>query len=144
MTTATPATTQAMIKHAGGCHCGQVRFEVELDLGAGGSMCNCTVCTKIATVAAIVKPDAFRQVSGEDSLSTYEWGGKISRRKFCKHCGVHCFAFGHLAELGGDYVSVSLNCLDDFDLAAIAIRHWDGRHNNWEGGMRATPWPIQA
>src|ERR1700704_1467387 len=116
-------------KHAGGCHCGAVRFEAEVDLAAGGSMCNCTVCTKIATVGAIVKPSAFTLLSGEDSLSTYEWGGKISRRRFCKHCGVHCFAFGHLDVLGGDYVSVNLTTLDDFDRSALTISHWDGRHN---------------
>ena len=134
--------THAPKKHTGGCHCGAVRFEVELDLGAGGSMFNCTVCTRIAAVAAIVKPAAFRQIAGEDSVSTYEWGAKISRRRFCKHCGVHCFGDGHLAEIGGDYVSINLNCLDDFDRGTIAIRHWDGRHNNWEGGMRETPWPV--
>jgi hypothetical protein len=138
MTTATPATK----KYTGGCHCGQVRFEVELDLSGGGGMCNCTVCTKISPISAITKPEAFRQLAGEDSLSTYEWGGRISRRKFCKHCGVHCFAFGHLAELGGDYVGINLNCIDDFDRGTIAISYWDGRHNNWEGGMRSTPWPV--
>ena len=140
MTTATPTPT----RHTGGCHCGQVRFEVDLDLAAGGSMCNCSVCTKIAQVGAIVKPAAFRQIAGEDSLSTYEWGGKISQRKFCKHCGVHCFGFGHLDVLGGDYVSINLNALDDFDRGTIKITYWDGRHNNWQGGMRETPWPVVA
>ena len=138
------ASSEATKKHSGGCHCGAVRFEVELDLAAGGTMCNCTVCTKIASVGAIVKPSAFVLVSGEDSLSTYEWGGKIGQRKFCKHCGVHCFAPGHLDVLGGDYVSVNLNCLDDFDRSTIKLGHWDGRHNNWEAGLRATPWPISA
>lgn len=144
MTTPTKATIKHTGKHTGGCHCGQVRFEVELEAGAGGSMCNCTVCTKIAAVAAIVKPSAFRLVSGEDSLSTYTWGGKVSHRKFCKHCGIHSFALGHLDALGGDYVSVNLNCLDDFDRGTVAIGHWDGRHNNWQGGMRPAPWPITA
>jgi hypothetical protein len=142
MTSATPNPTPT--RHTGGCHCGQVRFEVDLDLAAGGSMCNCTVCTKIAQVGAIVKPAAFRQTAGEDSLSTYEWGGKISQRKFCKHCGVHCFGFGHLDVLGGDYVSINLNSLDDFDRGTIKITYWDGRHNNWQGGMRETPWPVVA
>jgi len=140
----TTSTTPAPRKHTGGCHCGAVRFEVDLDLGAGGSMCNCSVCTKIAAVGAIVKPTAFTLVSGDDSLSTYEWGGKISRRKFCKCCGIHCFAFGHLDVLGGDYVSINLNCLDDFDRGTLVIGHWDGRHNNWQGGMRETPWPVSA
>jgi hypothetical protein len=140
MTSATPAPQ----KHTGGCHCGQVRFEVDLDLSAGGSMCNCSVCTKIAAVGAIVPPAAFRLTAGADSLSTYEWGAKISQRKFCKHCGVHCFGFGHLDVLGGDYVSINLNSLDGFDRGTVTIGHWDGRHNNWEGGMRETPWPIGA
>jgi hypothetical protein len=137
-------TTHATKKHAGGCHCGAVRFEVELDLGAGGSMCNCTVCTKVAAVAAIVPPSAFVLLAGDASLSTYEWGGKVSRRRFCKQCGVHCFANGHLDVLGGDYVSVNLNCLDDFDRGALTITYWDGRHNNWQAGMRSAPWPISA
>ena len=130
--------------YQGSCHCGAVRFEAELDLTAGGSMCNCTVCSKIAAVSAIVAPDTFRLISGEDSLSTYEWGGKVSLRKFCKHCGVHCFAFGHLEVLGGDYVSINLNTLDDFDRGEIKIGHWDGRHNNWQGGLRPSPWPVRA
>jgi hypothetical protein len=137
-------TNQGKKKHTGGCHCGAVRFEAELDLGAGGSMCNCTVCTKIAAVGAIVRPSEFTLVSGADSLSVYEWGAKISRRHFCKHCGVHCFAFGHLDVLGGDYVSINFNTLDDFDRGEVSISHWDGRHNNWEGGQRDTPWPVST
>lgn len=89
-----------------------------------------------------MKPAAFRLISGADSLSTYEWGHKISRRSFCKHCGVHCFASGHLDVLGGDYVSINLNCLDDFDLSRTTLSYWDGRHDNWQGGMRDKPWPI--
>jgi len=49
-----------------------------------------------------------------------------------------------MAEVGGDYVSVNLNCLDDIDPSALAIVHWDGRHNNWQAGPRPTPWPIST
>jgi hypothetical protein len=136
MTTAPTPT-----KHTGGCHCGAVRYEAEVDLASGG-MCNCTVCTKIAQVGAIIQPSAFKLLQGEDALSTYEWGGKISRRKFCKHCGVHCFGFGHLEVLGGDYVSVNLNTVDDFDLSQVKLSYFDGRHNNWMAGTRPSPWPV--
>ena len=45
---------------------------------------------------------------------------------------------------GGDFVAVNLSCLDDFDLGRVQLTCWDGRHNNWQAGQRATPWPISA
>ena len=137
----TPTTTPR--KHTGGCHCGAVRFEVEIDASAG-TICNCTICAKTAWVSGRVHPAAFRLLSGEDSLSSYEWGGKIMQRRFCKQCGVQCFGAGHLDVLGGDFVSVNLSCLDDFDLSRIQLGYWDGRHNNWQAGPRPTPWPVSA
>ncbi len=131
-------------KHTGGCHCGAVRFEVHVDLGAGASRCNCSICTKIAQLATIVKPDAFELLTSEDALGVYAWGGQTGRRMFCKTCGVHCFGPGHLAEIGGDYVSVNVNCLDDVDPAEVSVVYFDGRHDNWEAGTRSTPWPISA
>ncbi len=130
-------------KHAGGCHCGAVRFEVNVDATAG-SRCNCSICTKTAALGGIVKPAAFNIVSGEESLSTYEWGHKMSRRFFCKHCGVHCFGRGHLEQLGGDFVSVNFNTLDGFDSLDAKVVYWDGRHDNWQAGPRGTQWPIST
>jgi hypothetical protein len=130
--------------HSGTCHCGAVRFEVDADLAEGGGRCNCSVCTKTGPLSKLVKPDAFRLLAGETQLSRYEWGAKISSRFFCKQCGVHCFGRGHLAEVGGDYVSVNLNCLDDIELVGLKATYWDGRHNNWEAGPRDTPWPIMT
>jgi hypothetical protein len=129
-------------KYTGGCHCGAIRFEVSLDPSEPGSRCNCSICTKTSVTGRIVKPDAFTLLSGQEHLSTYEWGAKVSKRHFCKVCGVHSFGLGHMAQLGGDYVSVNLNCLDDFDPNQIPLIHWDGRHNNWQAGPRGAPWPI--
>jgi hypothetical protein len=128
-------------KRPGSCHCGAVRFEVETDASSGGA-CNCSVCTKVGGITTLVKPAAFRLVSGEANMSFYEWGGKTAKRYFCKSCGITCFSRGHLAEVGGDYVSVSLNALDDVDPADVKVGYWDGRHNNWEAGQRDKPWPI--
>jgi hypothetical protein len=131
------------MKHTGSCHCGAVRFEVEIEEGKGASRCNCSICTRVNQLGAVVKPSAFCLLQGEDQLGTYEWGAKISRRFFCKHCGIHCFARGHLEELGGDYVSVNLNCVDDMGLMDVAVVYWDGRHNAWEKGPRERPWPVR-
>jgi hypothetical protein len=137
------AKSTATKKHPGSCHCGAVRFEVEADTSAA-TMCNCTICTKLGLLGGIVKPEAFALLSGAESLSEYTWGSKMGHRFFCKHCGVHCFARGHLEQLGGDYVSVNFNSLDDIDPANVKIVHWDGRHNNWMAGPREARWPIST
>ena len=130
--------------HKGSCHCGAVKFEVDIPVNEAsqGTRCNCSACTKFSTLAKGTKPDALRLIAGEEHLSTYEWGAKIGKRYFCKHCGVHCFMRGHLAEMGGDFASVNMNALDDVDPGLVRVTYWDGRHNNWEAGMRNEPWPI--
>lgn len=130
--------------HPGSCHCGAVRFEAALDLSQSPSKCNCSICTKANNLSAIAKPDAFRLLEGEVHLGSYAWGGKTATRFFCKHCGIHVFARGHLPELGGDYVSVNVNTLDDVDPNTLSAVHWDGRHNNWHAGPRPEPWPMFA
>lgn len=134
-------TNNRLEKHQGGCHCGAVRFEVEVD-PSHGTRCNCSICTKLSMIGAMVKPDALVITKGEDALSTYAWGGKVATRYFCRHCGVHCFGIGHLAELGGDFASINLNTLDRVDPAQVSVVYWDGRHDNWGAGPRPTPWPI--
>jgi hypothetical protein len=132
-----------MKAHLGSCHCGVVRFEVQLDLSnSGASRCNCTICTKAGLTGANVKPDAFRLLAGETELVTYEHGHKVSKRYFCRTCGMHAFARGHLEVLGGAFVSINVNCLDDVDVGKLELKYWDGRHDNWMAGPRAQPWPI--
>ncbi|HEU5058208.1 MAG TPA: GFA family protein [Kofleriaceae bacterium] len=130
-------------KHTGSCHCGAVRFEVVVD-ATSGSRCNCSICSRLAATTAIVKPADFSLLAGEEALTAYEWGGRTAQRYFCSRCGITCYLRGTLEQLGGEYISVVLNCLDDVDPAEIAVTYWDGRHNNWAAGPRPTPWPIKA
>jgi hypothetical protein len=71
-------------------------------------------------------------------------GGKTGTRYFCKTCGILCFLRGHLDVLGGDYVSINLNTLDEVELTNVKVEYWDGRHDNWMAGSRAVPWPMFA
>jgi hypothetical protein len=130
-----------LAKRAGGCHCGDVRYEVMVDTSTASS-CNCGICTKLGALVGVVKPDAFKLLSDEAKLTSYSRAPQIANRFFCARCHVHCFGKGHLAELGGDYVAINLNTLDDFDPSRASIVHWDGRHDNWGAGPRPTPWPV--
>ncbi|WP_164007030.1 GFA family protein [Pyxidicoccus trucidator] len=138
--------SQSNVKtYAGRCLCGTVRFEAELDLTEPVSRCNCTFCVKVGATSSIVKPSALRVVAGAQSLGEFrKQSDSKNSRSFCKNCGTHCFAGGYVEEIGGDYRSVYVNCLDDVDLTELTIRYWDGRNNNWEAGMRAEPWPVRA
>jgi hypothetical protein len=129
-------------RYAGGCHCGAVRFEADFDLSGGVSRCNSTWCTKRSGTGVIVRPTGFRLLTDEKKLGGYAWGGRTATSFFCPTCGVHVFGRGNLPQLGGEYVSVNVNCIDDIDPATLKLVYWDGRHNNWAAGPRDAPWPV--
>jgi hypothetical protein len=118
----------------GSCHCGRVRYEAKMDLSEGTGKCNCSICAKSRLWAAMLKPDAFKLVSGEAELSDYQFGSHSVHHYFCKNCGIRPFGKGHIKEIGGDFYVVNVATLDDVDVKELTqspIRYSDGRNNNW-------------
>ncbi len=131
-----------MKTHQGSCHCGAIRFEADLDLSQGGTMCNCSICSKLAFFSSKAQPEQLRVTAGEANLGSYEWGARIGQRYFCRACGVHMFGRGDLKEHGGAFASVNIHCLDDVDPSSVSAMYWDGRHDNWQAGLASKPWPF--
>ncbi|HEY0881295.1 MAG TPA: hypothetical protein VGD87_07185, partial [Archangium sp.] len=76
----------------------------------------------------------FTLLTGADSLSDYQGKNPSAHQLFCKVCGVRPFGRGHLAVLGGDYVSVVVSCLDDVlpeQLLQSPVRYGNGLENDW-------------
>lgn len=120
------------MKVQGGCHCGAVRFEAEVDGDATLLDCNCSVCSKSGMLHLIVPHDRFTLLSGQDALSEYRFGSGAARHLFCKHCGIKSF---YQPRSHPEAWSVNFRCLDPGHGLDLPVRQFDGQ--NWEAARNA-------
>ena len=119
--------------YRGSCKCGKIRFEADIDRSEGTGKCNCTYCWKLRWWGVGIKPDAFRLLAGQKETGYSFPTDKFVTRAHCE-CAVTPFGWGNIPQIGGDFVSISVACLDDLDpaeLVAAPIRYMDGRNDNW-------------
>lgn len=109
----------------GGCHCGQVRFEVTTELD-GVIDCNCSICTKHGFLWAFAPAERFAQRAGEEVMGEYRFNRHALRHLFCTVCGVESFARGVDPD-GRDTVAVNVRTLDHVDLGGLKRMPFDGR-----------------
>jgi hypothetical protein len=114
----------------GSCHCGNVTFEFDTPV-TGILECNCSICHRKGALWHAVGNEQFRIVSGEASLSTYQFGTRTAKHFFCSQCGTSTFSNPRIAP---HMWAVNLRCVDDLDLAALPRQQFDGR--NWEDAAR--------
>ena len=111
----------------GGCHCGHVRFQAQVDLDLL-SQCSCSICTKKGIVHLPVAPADFLLLRGKDALTVYTFETGVAQHPFCAHCGMHAF---YIPRSQPDRISLNARCLDDIDgMMLKPTRFFDGRH--WE------------
>lgn len=113
---------------AGGCHCGAVRFSLNLpSLTVSLLDCNCSMCSRSAYLHLIVPHDSFTLQSGEAALTSYRFGSRTADHLFCSICGVKSF---YQPRSHPDAWSVNVRCLDDGHGLVPSTTEFDGR--NWE------------
>lgn len=110
----------------GGCHCGAVRFRVQV-AEFEATDCNCSMCTKKGMLHLIVPPERFELLKGSDALTTYTFNTGVAKHRFCRTCGVHSF---YTPRSHPDKIDVNIRCLDGDAWRRFSITPFDGQ--NWE------------
>ena len=111
---------------SGGCHCGRVKFAIEIPDKIIVHRCNCSICRKSGYLHLIVAANRFKLLEGEDCLVDYRFHTGVARHLFCSTCGIKSF---YVPRSHPDSFSVNLNCVDLPDGVAITIEEFNGR--NW-------------
>ena len=116
-----------MIRHAGGCHCGRVRFEVTAPARIEVTDCNCSICSKSGYLHLVVPKSQFKLLTGEEHLKTYRFNTGAAKHLFCSVCGIKSF---YVPRSHPDGFSVNARCLDEGTVEGMVVRQGDGK--NWE------------
>jgi hypothetical protein len=114
-----------MKEYKGSCHCGQVRYTVNLDLSGPVTACNCSICGRSGTLLTFVPSAKFKLESGDKSLTDYQFNKNVIHHLFCSKCGVRSFARGKGPD-GADMVAINARCLEGVDPAKLNVQQYDG------------------
>ena len=121
-----------MKTYQGGCHCGQVRFEVLTDMRVA-TRCNCSICTKKGVLHHRVPSSNFKLLAGHTALTLYQFDTRVAKHWFCEHCGIHAFSNPRAAP---EQTNVNVYCLDDYEKIknTIELKLFDGK--NWDEAIK--------
>ena len=114
---------------SGECFCGAVTYEVAGELRDARS-CHCSRCRKVfsgqAYAYALVNPDEFNWLSGEDLLMSYI-GAHGAGLRFCSKCGSTL-----CGGVDGRVHGVTLGCLNGDPEIKIGYHIFIGSKAQWE------------
>ncbi len=118
--------------HDGGCHCGTVRFRVDLPDNPTIRRCNCTICAMKGVVMLDVPLAALEVTQGEDALTLYTFGSGEAKHRFCSKCGIHPF---HQTRSDPDKYGINIACIDAmtiYDFPEVPV--FDGQNHPMDTG----------
>jgi len=114
-----------MTTHRGSCHCGGVSFDVDGEIGSAVA-CNCSMCSRKGTLMWFVPRQNLRLTTPESAAGTYLFNKHVIKHRFCPTCGIHPYGEGTDPK-GNAMAAVNLRCIENIDLAAIPVHHYDGK-----------------
>lgn len=124
-----------MPTYSGSCHCGAVRFEVDVALGIDHvRVCDCSICSRRGALNFRVPKESLRLLTPWESLSLYQWGSRTAKDYFCPTCGILPFrrpSDPTPQELREgvqpfDGWAVNVRCLQGVDFTSLPIKHIHG------------------
>ena len=113
------------MKYTGSCHCGRIKFEVEGEIESALA-CNCSICQRKGTLLWFVPRTSMHLLTPEENASTYLFNTHRIHHRFCPNCGVQPYAEA-VAPSGEPMAAINIRCLEDIDLDAIPVTHYNGR-----------------
>lgn len=121
------AVDEKSLKHCeGGCHCGAVRFRIEVPASVVVHQCNCSICQKSGYLHLIVAAQHFELLQGADHLVDYQFNTGVAHHLFCRTCGIKSY---YVPRSHPDGFSVNLNCVEIPEWLEVEIEPFDGQ--NW-------------
>jgi hypothetical protein len=90
--------------HQGGCDCGAVRYELEVDL--------CSDDVALSPSELLIRAREFRLLSGDECVSGHQFASSRVHHFFCERCGVCSFSRHNIEQRGAEFYAVDLRCLD--------------------------------
>ena len=108
----------------GACHCGAVVFEVK-EPPSKAIRCNCSYCIRRGWFTGYATTDGLQILTGEDSLSAYQFGAKTGTNYFCNNCGIHTHMYGTYNNESG--YAYSIACIQEIDVDSLDIEKIDGK-----------------
>jgi hypothetical protein len=111
--------------YQGSCHCGQVKFEAEGEIGSVIE-CNCSYCSRKGLLLWFVPRAQMTLRDGADKLTPYKFNKHQIDHQFCSNCGCQAFSFGK-DPAGNEVAAINVRCLENIDLGSLTRHAYDGR-----------------
>ncbi|MFT3803774.1 MAG: GFA family protein [Burkholderiaceae bacterium] len=107
------------------CHCGQNRLSFDGEI-AELLACNCSMCQRRGSLLWFMPRENLTLHTPEDASRSYTFNKHAIHHRFCPTCGIHLYGEGTSPQ-GIVMAAINVRCVEDIDLDATPVRHFDGR-----------------